>query len=101
MAVSNPMERVERTPKAIGQRLAATREALGLKPSQFADQARIARNTFSQWESGKVKPGLRDAIKLADAHNLTLDWIYLGDASGLPFRIASKLAAPLLSLKSN
>lgn len=95
------MERHERSVQSIAKRLRATRAALDdIKQAQFADGAGIARNTYNQWEKAKGRPSLDDAIKLADAYGLTLDWIYLGDASGLPLRIASRLAAPLLTIKT-
>ena len=81
----------------ISKRLIATREALGLRPSQFCEAAGIPRTTYSNWESGEKRPGLSAAIKLVKVHGLTLDWIYLGDPSGLPTRISSKLPADLLT----
>ena len=80
-----------RSIEAIAARLRATREALGLKQAPFADAAGVKRPTYNQWEKGKGRPGLDDAIKIADAHNLTLDWIYFGDASGLPLRLVGKI----------
>lgn len=56
--------------------------------------AGIAPNTYNQWEKGKQPPALDQAIRLCDVHGLTLDWIYLGDASGLPLRITSRIASP-------
>jgi len=85
------MERPERTAAAIGRRLRATRDALDLKQGEFVAVCDIAQNTYSQWETGARRPSIDEAIRLCDAHRLTLDWIYLGDASGLPLKITSKL----------
>ena len=82
---------------AFARRLIATREALGLRPSQFCEAAGIARSAYSNWEAGEKRPGLSAAIKLVKVHGLTLDWIYLGDPSGLPSRIVSKLPPDLLT----
>ncbi len=81
-----------RTVDAIAARLRRTREALALRPSEFADRARIARNTYSQWESAKGRPRIDEAMQLCDTYGVTLDWIYLGDPSGLPHRLAQALA---------
>lgn len=76
---------------AIARRLERTRVALGLTQSEFADKAGIARNTYNQWEKGKGRPQLDGAIALCHVYNLTLDWIYFGETSGLPYQVASKL----------
>lgn len=77
--------------EAIARRLERTRTALGLSQSEFADKAGIARNTYNQWEKGKGRPQLDGAIALCHAYHLTLDWIYFGEVSGLPYQIASRL----------
>lgn len=61
--------------KAIGQRLALTRHVLGLQ------------------QSGKKRPTIDNAIRLAEAYHLTLDWIYLGDPSGLRYETANAISA--------
>lgn len=80
-------DRQERTLSAIGRRLKATREALGLNQRQLCQRASVATNTYNQWEKGKSRPELDEAIKLVDEFDLTLDWIYLGDAGRMPFEI--------------
>lgn len=89
------MRRVtEKSVDAIARRLELTREALGLRPAQFADGAGVGRNTYSQWAKGRGRPQIDEAIKLCETYGITLDWIYLGDPTGLPFRIARALPAP-------
>ena len=90
------MERRERTAEAIGRRLRATRKALDLKQGPFLALCDIAQNTYSAWETGARRPSVDEAARLCDAHKLTLDWIYLGDASGLPLKITSKLPRSML-----
>jgi transcriptional regulator with XRE-family HTH domain len=79
MAPANPL-----SIEAIAHRLRATRETTGLTQSQFADRAGIAQDTYNQWESAMGRPGLDEAMRLRAAYGVTLDWIYLGDASRLP-----------------
>jgi len=77
----------------IAARLRLGREALGLSAAQLCKLAKIAPNTYSQWEGAKGRPQL-DAAKLLRRHlGYTLDWIYEGDPSGLPHALATKIAA--------
>lgn len=91
MSKEKPPARPSWDPESIGPRLIQARVALGLTQSQMADAAGIGRNTYNQWETGTERPSLGLALKLCDTFGLTLDWIYRGDPSGLPFRIASGL----------
>lgn len=80
-----------RSVEAIAKRLRATREALGINQAEFAERANIPNNTYNQYEQAKGRPSLDFAFKLRDTYGLTLDWIYDGDPSGLPHRIAKNL----------
>lgn len=72
-----------RSPAAIGERLELTRNILGVSQTEFAGTASIASNTYSQYKTGTATPNLENANRLCDQWQLTLDWIYRGDASGL------------------
>lgn len=76
---------------AVAERLVLTRQALGLSQLEFARSAHLAPNTYNQYETGRNRPNLESAIALCDAYSLTLDWIYRGDASGLPYRLAEAI----------
>lgn len=82
-----------RTVPAIAHRLRMTREALGLNQTELCERAGVKRNTYNQWEQGKGRPQIDEAQKLCDAFNITLDWIYRGDPSGLPHKVALPLVA--------
>ncbi len=77
--------------EAIGKRLQLTRRALSLTPGAFASAADIPKNTYSQYESGARTPNLLFAIRLCDRFELTLDWIYRGDPSGLKYTLADQI----------
>ncbi len=77
----------------IGARLLLTRQALGLAQKEFAERAGLAANTYNQYESGKNVPALDRANALCDAYQLTLDWIYRGDPSGLRYQLAEAIKA--------
>ncbi len=68
---------------AIGRRLGLTRAVLGLQQNEFCEGAGIAPNTYNQYEKGKKRPSFQNAIRLCEAYDLTLDWIFRGDPSGL------------------
>lgn len=89
-----------RSKHAIGERLALTRRAIGLAQNDFAAGGGLAGNTYNQYESGKNRPNLDAAIKLCDAYGLTLDWIYLGDPSGLRYQLADAIKS-LRTLKAS
>lgn len=75
----------------VGARLVRTRTALGLSQSEFAAGANLAVNTYNQYESGKNRPSIDNAILLCEVYGLTLDWIYRGDPSGLKYSLAVAL----------
>ena len=79
--------------EAIAARLICAREALEMSQSEFADMAGIARNTYNQYEKAVQRISLDMAMKLRDTYDLTLDYIYYGDASGVKFQLAQKLKA--------
>ena len=83
----------ERNLSGIGGRLRLTREAFGLGQNEFARQAGIATNTYNQYEQGKRLPRYDLANQICDEFGVTLDWIFRGDASGLPVHIANLIRA--------
>lgn len=76
----------------IAYRLRIGRMAQGLKAAELCRLAKIAPNRYSQWEGAQGRPDLDGAKLLRKAFGYTLDWIYEGDASGLPHALASKIA---------
>lgn len=80
------------SPESIGQRLEMTRRVFGLNQQDFAARAGIAQNTYNQIERGKKRPSVEVAILLCEAYNLTLDWVFRGDPSGLPYGLANEIS---------
>jgi transcriptional regulator with XRE-family HTH domain len=76
---------------AVGRRLRRTRLLLGLDQQQFGTGARLSQPQYNQFENGKRLLTLHAALKLCDEYNLTLDWLYRGDPSGLPYRLATEI----------
>lgn len=79
------------TAEAIGKRLKLTRLALGLSQVKFSELCGIAPNTYNQYETAKNKPDIEFGVMIALGVGVTLDWIYLGDHSGLRYDIADKI----------
>lgn len=80
------------SPEAIARRLFLTRHALGIEEQgAFALAAGTERSTYNNYEKGKRIPKLDQAIRLCDTYELTLDWIYRGDPSGLPYGLGTKI----------
>ena len=72
-----------RSPHSIGERLSLMRNVFGMTQTDFGKGAGSKKSTYNQYEKGKERPSLDEAIKLCDKYGLTLDWIYLGDTRGL------------------
>jgi transcriptional regulator with XRE-family HTH domain len=78
---------------AIAERLRLTRRVTGLGQYEFAERAGIAGNTYNQYEQGKKRPTIENALHLVNTYKLTLDWIYAGDPSNLPYSLAKAIDA--------
>jgi ribosome-binding protein aMBF1 (putative translation factor) len=85
------------TSKALGKRLVATREALGLSAADLCRRIDCKPNRWSQYETGERRITLEIADRLCEEFRLSLDWIYRGDPSALSntlrLEIRNKLAA--------
>lgn len=79
--------------RLVAQRLLWTRTALQLKQNKFATDAGLSPTTYNQWETGVVHPPVDGAMKLCEAHELTLDWIYRGKMGSLPSTTADGIKA--------
>lgn len=77
----------------IAERLALVREVEGMTQADFSARAEINPNAWNNYERARKRISLEAAIKLCETYHLTLDYIYLGDASNLPYRLASALDA--------
>jgi transcriptional regulator with XRE-family HTH domain len=73
----------DRTSLGIGHRLTLTRRAFGAQQQAFAERAGVNASAYNQYERGTRVVSGQHAHRLCDAYQLTLDWIYRGDPSGL------------------
>jgi transcriptional regulator with XRE-family HTH domain len=75
----------------VGRRLRLTRTALNLDQQEFGTRAGMSQPQYNQYENGKRLLTLPSALLICSEYGLTLDWIYRGDPSGLPYRIATAI----------
>lgn len=95
-ALIRPMAKNEADRKAeaiqIAERLKLARAALNLKAAEVCRMTGIKPNAYSNWENGHSRPKLDEARVLRRTFGYTLDWIYEGDRSGLPMKLATAIA---------
>lgn len=77
----------------IAQRLALVREVEGLSQAEFAGRANINSNAWNNYERARKRISIDAAVRLSRTYNLTLDYIYLGDSSNLPYQLAAAIEA--------
>jgi len=75
----------------VARRLALTRSAMGVDQQDFGTEAGLSQPQYNQFETGKRRLTLDAALALCMHYNLTLDWLYRGDPSGLPYRLAEAI----------
>lgn len=86
----------EMSPKEIGRRLRAVRLALDYgDQNAMAQRMGISRNRYNNWEVGIGPIPVDQAIVFCRVTGVSLDYIYRGDASGLPMRIFKLLPSEL------
>lgn len=82
----------------IAKRLAALMNALGHNQAAFALLIGVSQPALNNYLKGIRRPDLDVAINIQVKTGVTLDWLYLGDRSGLPAKLLAVL--PDLSERS-
>jgi len=77
----------------VAARLRRTRRALGLSQRDAASIAQVSEARWSNWERGEHLLDVECAMRFGDRFNVTLDWLYRGDAANLPYGLAQRLLA--------
>lgn len=81
----------------IATRLRALLAALGQTQTGFAQLVGISQPALNNYLKGIRRPDIDVAIQIQLRTGVTLDWLYLGERSGLPAHLLEKL--PDLSAK--
>lgn len=88
---STVLENLQDSPEAVGERLRRVRELLGLTKREFAERADLTEQTYGPFENAKRPLSLEAAKRLRKTYGLTLEFMYFGNKSDLPHRIAKDL----------
>lgn len=75
----------------IARRLAALIKATDTNQSSFAALIGVTPSAMSNYLKGIRRPEIDAAIQIQIKTGASLDWLYLGDRSGLPSRLLQKL----------
>ena len=76
----------------VARRLRLTRLALGHHDQKaYAEAAGIEQSRYNKYEGGGRPLTLQAAMQLCETYALTLDWLYRGDPSGLPYKLATDI----------
>jgi transcriptional regulator with XRE-family HTH domain len=77
--------------RGYGQRLVATRKALGMSARDVQDMLNVSKARLNHWENERHLPDITAMLALKRLRGVSLDWIFAGDPSGLPNRILQHL----------
>lgn len=76
----------------VARRLRETRLALQYPDQdEFGENAGLEQSRYNRFESGKRVISLQAAMALNKAYGISLDWLYLGNPSGLDPRLWSRI----------
>ena len=78
---------------AVAARLRVLRQVIGLPQNEFCERAGIPANLWNNYERGRSRISVDSAIRLMVVYHVTLDYIYVDDASNLPYKLAAAIAA--------
>lgn len=72
----------------VARRLLRARRALGIEDqNEFGEAAGLSQSLYNKFELGRRLLTLQAAMKLCHRYGLTLDYLYRGDPSGLPYKL--------------
>ena len=75
--------------REVGRRLRLVRLAHGMTAADFCREVGASAKAYSQWENGNRLLDVLVAIRLKECYGVTLDWLYDGDRTRLPARLAA------------
>ncbi len=75
----------------VGLRLKLSRNAVGMSQQSLADLIGITRGALANWERGTRLADPGAMVRYHNECNIDLNWIYMGDMSQLPLKIAERI----------
>lgn len=68
----------------VGKRIRLARESVGLTQEKLAETIGVSRTAISRWESGEIDPTIEHLIDLAQALNVSADYLLgIGSKAGM------------------
>lgn len=61
--------------KSFGRRVAAARKIRGMSQEELAERSGIAASAITRYETGDMMPGFGRVAAIADALDVTTDWL--------------------------
>jgi transcriptional regulator with XRE-family HTH domain len=81
--------------KVVGSRLRRVVAMLGMSLVDAADVMGVSKQTFNDYVKGKTYPNSYAVYRLHRAKGVTYDFLFLGDWSALPAKLAAAMDAEL------
>jgi transcriptional regulator with XRE-family HTH domain len=79
--------------QAVAKRLGLLRRAKGVdSKTRMAALIGATTNQYNNWENAIGQPPVAFAVRIASLTGATLDYIFLGDVSGLPIKLTILLS---------
>jgi transcriptional regulator with XRE-family HTH domain len=75
----------------VAERLRRTREAMKLNQADWCRLVGIEPQAWNNYERGRNRISIDQALKVCQATGASLDWIYRGLADGLTLKLATAL----------
>src|SRR5262245_54205808 len=77
--------------KDVAQRLRVIRQALDLNQAAMAALVGTSQQAWNNFESGRRRISIDQAILVCNATGVDLDWIYCGETGGIRSDLASRI----------
>ena len=77
--------------ESVAKRLELVRLALGLSKRDFAERAGMSEQAYGPFENGRRDLSLNAAKQIRRTYGIPLEFIYFGNISELPHKIAKEL----------
>lgn len=75
----------------VGVRLRDALDAIGMQNVEAARIMGVSKQSITEWLAGRGYPNQYGCYRLHRMTGITMDWLFLGDWSALPARLADKL----------
>lgn len=66
---------------SVSERIRQARIASGLTQAELAQRLRVTQSTVNRWESGRHDPSRETVARIAEATDVTAQWLELGEAA--------------------